>query len=144
MGKKLFKPTRTRLSDVARKDGRYSIEAYRFIYEALDCTVKLYGKKLRSEREEERHVTGQQLLEGFRRLALEQFGFMARTVLEQWGVTRTEDVGEIVFNLVEHGLMGKTESDSREDFKNVYDFKTAFDDGFRLGDSASVSRVGGL
>ncbi|MBM4050650.1 MAG: hypothetical protein FJ279_36600 [Planctomycetes bacterium] len=133
MGKKLLKPTRTRLEDVVKKDGRYSIEAYRFIYEALDHTVKLYGKKPRSEREEERHVTGRQLLDGFRRLALEQFGFMAWTVLDQWGIRETAAVGEIVFNLVEHGLMGKTDSDSKDDFKNVYDFKAAFDDGFRLG-----------
>jgi uncharacterized repeat protein (TIGR04138 family) len=73
------------------------------------------------------HVSGQELLEGVRLLAIEQFGCLAETVLATWGVHGTEDFGEIVFNLVEFDLMGKQESDTKEDFRSVYDFQEVFD-----------------
>ena len=104
---------------IVEADSRYSIEAYGFIFEVLDYTYRMIGER--------RHVTGQELLEGMRRFALEQYGPMARTVLEHWGIRRCEDVGEIVFNLVEHGLLNKTERDSKEDFKGGSDFWEAFD-----------------
>src|SRR5439155_18738034 len=73
-----------------------------------------------------RHVTGRELLDGIRRLGLERFGPMAPTVFEAWGVRRTADFGEIVFNMVEIGFLGKTDTDSRDDFKDGYDFDAAF------------------
>jgi uncharacterized repeat protein (TIGR04138 family) len=73
------------------------------------------------------HVTGQELLEGVRRYSIEQFGCLARPVLESWGIRRTDDFGEMVFNLVNQDLMGKQESDSKEDFHEVYDFAEVFD-----------------
>lgn len=97
---------------------RYHPDAYGFVMEALNFTVR----KL----ERPRHVTGQELSEGIRRYALNEFGPMARGVLGHWGIKTTEDFGEIVFNMIDAGLMGKTETDSKEDFKNVYDFKDAF------------------
>lgn len=103
-------------------DPRYDFEAYQFVLEALEYT---YG--MISER---RHVTGKELIEGARRYAIERYGGMARVVLEHWRINRCEDIGEIVFNLVEHGLLSKTERDSRDDFKGGYDFKEAFDDAF--------------
>ncbi len=87
------------------------------------------GQSSTSEEEEEaeRHVTGQQLCEAIRQYAVQQFGLMAKSVLNEWGVRNTGDFGEIVFNLIEVMLMRKTESDRREDFDNVFDF----DDGLR-------------
>jgi uncharacterized repeat protein (TIGR04138 family) len=73
------------------------------------------------------HVTGRELLEGIRRYAMKHFGLMARTVFETWGLHKTDDFGEIVFKLVDAGLMRKTEADTREDFRQVYDFAQAFE-----------------
>lgn len=111
------------LSRILKKDPRYQREAYSFLREALDHTQKGVTKANKSEA---RHVSGQELLSGIREYALLQFGPMALTVLEEWGVRRCEDFGEIVFNLVEQGLLSKTEKDSRADFQDGYDFDTAF------------------
>lgn len=107
--------------DITSRDKRYSYDAYQFILEALEHTYKMAGKK--------RHVSGQELLEGARRYALERYGPMARTVLEHWGVSGCEDIGEVVFNMVESGLLAKTDKDSKDDFKGGYDFKKVFDGG---------------
>jgi len=120
------------IEQVALEDGRYSPQAYYFVFEALRYTQNMLGKNPASPTESERHVTGQQLLDGIRRLAIEQFAYMARIVLEQWGVRQTSDFGEIVFRLVNSGLMGKTENDSLDDFKNGYDFREAFDKEFKF------------
>lgn len=111
------------LEKILQRDRRYQRHAYHFVREALDHTHKMAGKP---DREAMRHVTGQQLLGGIRGHALEQFGPMALTVFHEWGVRRCEDFGEIVFNLVESGLLGKTDDDSRDDFKGGYDFEEAF------------------
>jgi uncharacterized repeat protein (TIGR04138 family) len=104
-------------------DKRYDAEAYNFVYEALDWTLK----NVASGRRSNQHVTGQELLEGIRQLAIEQFGCLSQAVFESWGIHATNDFGEIVFNLVEYDLMGKQESDSKGDFDRVYDFEEAFD-----------------
>ena len=130
--KTAFKTWWNKLLGVAKKDPRYSLQAYHFVFEALDFTTYKLSKDPLSPREKERHVTGKQLLEGVREFALQQFGYMARPVLDTWGIKRCEDFGEIVFNLVESGLMGRTESDTKEDFKGGYDFETAFDAGFQF------------
>ncbi|HPA21116.1 MAG TPA: hypothetical protein PLU30_25455 [Verrucomicrobiae bacterium] len=111
-------------------DGRYAPDAYRFVKESLDYTIKTQ-KRRRSRHAEPQHVSGNELLEGIRRHALEEFGPMARTIFEHWGVHRCEDFGEIVFNLVDSGIFGKTESDSRADFQGGYSFEEAFDKPFR-------------
>ncbi|HZN56724.1 MAG TPA: Minf_1886 family protein [Planctomycetota bacterium] len=105
-------------------DERYDAEAYNFIYEALDWTLKKVSKK---DGRGSQHVTGKELLEGIRQYAIEQFGCLAKTVLESWGVSTTDDFGEIVFNLVEHDLMGKQDSDTKEDFHDVFEFAEVFD-----------------
>ncbi len=105
-------------------DKRYHAEAYNFIYEALDFTLKHIVK---SGGRENQHVTGPELLEGIRRHSIEEFGCLVTTVFERWGITRTADFGEIVFNLVDYDLMGKQESDSRADFQDVYDFSEVFE-----------------
>jgi uncharacterized repeat protein (TIGR04138 family) len=105
------------------KDLRYHRDAYTFVREALDYTQKLIGKETRGQI---RHVSGQKLLDGIRQFALQQFGPMTMTVFEEWGVRNCRDFGEIVFNMVEIGLLAKTDKDSRDDFQNGYDFTDAF------------------
>ena len=104
-------------------DHRYHRNAYLFIREALDFTQKMVEKKTKDE---VRHVSGQELLAGVRRYALQQFGPMSEMVFNEWGVRKCEDFGEIVFNMVESNLLAKTSNDSREDFKSGYDFFEAF------------------
>lgn len=119
------------LQTILDGDPRYQPEAYGLVRAGLDRTVR--------QLDTPRHISGQELLAGLRDLAIEEFGPMAKTTLNQWGVFRTEDFGEIVFNLVESGLLGKTDEDSREDFANGYDFDEAFRKPFQP--TASSSRV---
>ena len=109
-------------------DGRYSHEAFLFLFRALELTTRSVAHG-----EAPGHVTGRELLEGVRKLGLEEFGFLARTVFESWGVRTTRDFGEMVFLMVETGMMGRTDTDSIEDFENAYDFETVFEKEFRLG-----------
>ena len=108
---------------ILAKDSRYARDAYAFVRESLDFTQKTIGKENRGQ---VRHITGQELLDGIRQFALNQFGPMAVTVLEEWGVHNSRDFGEIVFNMVEIKLLAKTEKDNRDDFNNGYDFTDAF------------------
>ena len=101
-----------------RNDPRYPADAYRFLFDALRHTVERMPKT--------RHVTGQELLEGIRDFARDQFGGMARVVLNHWNIQKTEDFGTMVFNLVNVNLMGRTEKDTIDDFRDGYDFKDAF------------------
>ena len=103
---------------IVERDGRYRAEAYHFLMLALSYTV--------AQLPEPRHVSGRELLEGIRRYALEQFGPMAKTVFEHWGVLETMDFGRIVFRLVDAELLAKTETDRLEDFSGAYDFEAAF------------------
>ena len=104
-------------------DPRFHRDAYGFMREALDFTQKLVGKENQGR---VRHVSGLELLDGLRQYALQQFGPMATTVFEEWGIRNCRDFGEIVFNMVENGLLAKTEKDSRADFQDGYDFTDAF------------------
>jgi uncharacterized repeat protein (TIGR04138 family) len=108
---------------ILAKDSRYARDAYSFVRESLDHTQKQVSKENKGA---VRHITGQELLEGIRQLALNQFGPMAVTVLEEWGIHNSRDFGEIVFNMVEIELLAKTENDNRDDFNNGYDFTDAF------------------
>ena len=111
------------LEKILEKDPRYHREAYNFIREALDFTQHSVSKENRGQ---VRHVTGQELLAGIREYALQQFGPMAKMVLNEWGITKTDDFGELVFNMIENGLLAKNARDSREHFQNGYDFDEAF------------------
>ncbi len=104
----------------------YKPEAYGFVLESLDFTV--------TQLKQPRHISGQELLEGIREYALKQYGPMARTVFEHWGVRETLDFGKIVFELVDVGLLRKREEDAIDDFKSVYDFEKAFDRKFEFFD----------
>jgi len=122
-----------KLFEIVRRDPRYAYEAYEFVFAALDYTLQMLGKQDAEKGETgPRHVSGSELLEGVRQLALREFGLMARTVFRQWGVNRTGDFGVIVFNLVEAELMSKTPEDSLADFENRFDLDEALVQGFRL------------
>ena len=111
------------VDEIVRMDGRYDRDAYYFVRKGLDYTIKMLRKDSPGTG---RHVSGQELLEGLRRFALEEFGPMAKTVLTYWGVKRCEDFGEIVFHMVDKGILGKTEQDTPDDFKGGYDFDDVF------------------
>ena len=112
------------VEQILARDNRYHRDAYVFVREALDHTQKMIAKN--PKKNEIRHVSGQELLDGIRDHALQQFGPMALTVLQEWRIRCCEDFGELVFNMVEAKLLAKTEQDSREDFKVGYDFHDAF------------------
>lgn len=112
------------LDSILQRDRRYARDAYIFVSEALGYTVRKSGRQ--------GHVSGRELCRGLCEYALEQFGRLARTVLASWGVRRSEDVGEIVFNMVEAGLLRKTDEDSRDDFVGVCDFEESLDRAFQL------------
>ena len=118
-----------KLAEIVRHDPRYAYEAYEFVFAALGHTQQMLGREPArepgAEPEPQHHVTGPELLEGIRDLALREFGLLARTVFHLWGIDRTDDFGEIVFNLVEARLMSKTDSDSRADFHDAYDLDQA-------------------
>jgi uncharacterized repeat protein (TIGR04138 family) len=111
------------LDSIVASDPRYQREAYVFLRDALDFTTKQH-KKARGTTV--CHVTGPELLEGLRQYALKEFGPMVMTVFDNWGIHSCEDIGNMVFNLIGSGIFGKTEEDSLEDFKNVYDFAEVF------------------
>ena len=120
------------LEQILVADPRYHRDAYVFVREALDYTQKEFAREEREHVRQatppqgEKHVNGQQLLAGIQHCALAQFGPMAITVFEEWGIRHCRDFGEIVFNMVEFKLLRKTEADSREDFENGYSFEDAF------------------
>jgi uncharacterized repeat protein (TIGR04138 family) len=118
----MIRDLETRMAEVAQQYGRYKANAYLFTYEAVRYTVdRRYAATL-----ELGHVTGREVLEGIRELALLRFGFMAKTVFQEWGVGATKDFGEIVFHLVHEGVVSKTDNDSVGDFERGFDFDEAF------------------
>jgi uncharacterized repeat protein (TIGR04138 family) len=117
------------LDEIVEELGLYPREAFKFVQVGLSHTVEKVHADLADDPEANRHVTGQQLCEGLRDYALKEWGLLAGTVLRRWGITSTYDFGRIVFALVDNGHMAKTEHDTIEDFRNVYDFKTAFEGG---------------
>jgi uncharacterized repeat protein (TIGR04138 family) len=124
--------TRKTLEQVVQEYGRYPMEAFEFVRHGLNYTVKhIHGERGEAkgdpDREEQSfHVTGQQLSWGLRNFAIMRYGLMAQAVLQHWGITRTNDFGNIVFAMVNSRLMGKTDDDDIRDFHRVFEFATAF------------------
>ncbi|KPJ53997.1 hypothetical protein AMJ39_02200 [candidate division TA06 bacterium DG_24] len=112
-------PIRNTIERVALEKGRYAPAAYEFLLQGLEYTLEQVGER--------RHVSGQELLDGVRRLALESYGPLAKTVFSYWGVTRTDDFGEIVFDLIDAGILSKRTEDRKEDFTDVFDFEREFE-----------------
>src|SRR6202162_5594574 len=119
--------------EVGHKDTRYAFETYEFLFPALHHAQKIMGRETTEAAPSEtpapvdkrHHISGRELLQGVRDLALREFGLMASTVFRQWGIQRTDDFGDMVFNLVEAGLMSKTAEDNQADFHDVYDLDQA-------------------
>ena len=103
---------------IAEKEGRFSKEAFLFTLAALEYTISKISVR--------RHLTGQELSRGIAEYAREQYGYLTKTVLNNWGIHTTLDYGEIVYLLIDRGLMSKTEDDKKEDFAGVYDFNEEF------------------
>lgn len=122
---------------ICKEDPRFDRRAYDFVRLGLDHTVKEFKKKDGARAAKSRHVSGPELLEGLRIYALDQYGPLAKTVLNAWGVKRCSDFGEIVFNLIEYSVFSKTDSDRREDFAGTYTFDEAFVKPFLPAKSAS-------
>jgi uncharacterized repeat protein (TIGR04138 family) len=123
-------PTKS-LQEIADELSVYPIDGLIFVQEGLSFAVnKVHGEMV--DPSANRHVTGQQLCQGLREYALAKWGLMARAVLNRWGIGCTLDFGRIVFALIDAGFMSKTEQDTIEDFRNVFDFKTAFDADYRI------------
>lgn len=136
------------LAKLLKTDKRYKFDAYLFVFEALNYAHEKLGLGEERPAEEEtsemadvpvaktagkpggkrkqKHLSGQQLCEAVRQYGLDQYGLMAKAVLNAWGLHSTGDIGNIVFNLIEIEQMRKTKQDKREDFENVFDFETAF------------------
>jgi uncharacterized repeat protein (TIGR04138 family) len=134
------------LAKLLKTDQRYKFDAYLFVFESLNYAHEKLGMGEERPTEEEpaetpsraakrktqRHLSGQQLCEAVRQYAIDQYGMMAKAVLNNWGVRTTGDIGNIVFNLIEIEQMRKTKNDRREDFENVFDFETAFVRDFKI------------
>lgn len=126
-----------RLTEIAKRDGRYTVDAFLFVQQSLAYAqfelgmgrprpFGLEGDEDLDEPPPEAHLTGQQLCEAIRLYASDLYGLMAKVVLNSWGVKTTGDFGEIVYKLIELGEMTKSDSDRREDFDDQYDFQDAF------------------
>ena len=127
-----------RIAEIVRRDPRYAYEAYEFVFAALAYTQKSLGRAPREAGDEAEpaegahHVSGPELLHGVRDFALREFGLMARGVFRCWGINRTADFGEIIFNLIDANLMSKTPDDSRADFHDIYDLDEELVNGYRI------------
>jgi uncharacterized repeat protein (TIGR04138 family) len=110
------------VGSILKRDRRFDPHAYFFLKEALDFTLKRVSEGGGGQ---PRHVSGPELLVGFRDLALEQFGPMAVTLMTEWGVRKCGDVGEMVFNLIDEQIFGRQESDCKEDFVGSFDLEDA-------------------
>lgn len=117
------------IAKIRSVDSRFSPASYHFIRQSLDHAIQRLGRNGPDKRPA--HVSGRELLEGFRDLALKEFGPMAKTVLSEWGLLRCSHVGEIVFQLVQHGILGKSETDKPDDFQEIWTFSEAFETPFQ-------------
>ena len=113
--------------EAARQDPRYAADAYLFLRDALDMTIKTMQQ---GRTDAVNHISGAELCEGLREYALQQFGPMVPTIFETWGLATTRDIGEMVFNLIRTGAFSRSKSDKVEDFNEVYTFADAFEKPF--------------
>ncbi len=111
---------------IRKEDARFDRKAYEFVRYGLDHTVRELKKKETAKTAGNTHVSGRELLNGLRIYALDQYGPLAKTVLNSWGVNRCSDFGDIVFNLIDYKVFSKTQDDRREDFSEIYSFEEAF------------------
>ena len=130
------------------RDSRYPVEAYVFVREALAFASDSKELGIAPDVEEkdpatpdgmrERHLTGQELCEAIRQFAINQYGYMAKVVLQRWGITATNNFGDIVYNMIDMGVMKKSPQDRRSHFDNVYDFNHVFESNFEMCNSKTT------
>lgn len=108
-----------KVSDIAERDGRYKKESFLFILAALENTIAKLPKR--------RHLSGQELSSGIVEYAREQYGYMGKLVLNNWGITITGDFGEIVYLMINENLLTRTDEDSKDDFYGVFDLDSEFE-----------------
>lgn len=125
MGGSMQPPVHEVIAQLCRRNPQYATQAYLFVLEALQRRMM--------ELDAPRHITGSELASSVRVLALKRYGLLARTVLEHWGVSATSDLGEIVFLLVDHGVLTKQDTDSREDFDGLFSFERVFEADYPWG-----------
>lgn len=129
------------LQYVVDEVGVYPADAYLFVQQGLSYTVeKVHGEV--TEPTASHHISGQDLCQGLREFALARWGLLARTVLARWNITSTLDFGRIVFAMVEHNLLQKTDDDSLTDFRQVYEFRSALEADYRISESLKAERTG--
>jgi uncharacterized repeat protein (TIGR04138 family) len=107
------------LDQLQERNPRFHARSYLFVLEALHSVIRSLDAP--------RHISGRELTEGIREVAIGRYGRLARTVLEHWGIHETGDVGRVVFALVEQGILIRQEEDRPEDFVDLFDFEEAFD-----------------
>jgi uncharacterized repeat protein (TIGR04138 family) len=128
------------IANVARRRGEFRAEAYFFTLDALHSSVEELSVR--------RHLSGPELLQGVVRLANERFGGEAAEILNGWGISSTRDFGVIVYDLIEAGILSKTDDDQLEDFEEVFDLSDALKEElwrqkWRVGDSLGYGSAGG-
>ncbi len=106
-----------KLTQIALDDPTYNREAYLFVLNGLNWSFRQLGHR--------RHLSGQELTECLVAFAQEEFGGLADCVLKEWGIFATRDLGEIVYNLIDEGMMSKEPNDAIEDFDKVLDLEEA-------------------
>lgn len=114
------------VNEICTEDGRFHPDAYDFLREALDFTVS----RIKETEKQSRHINGAELTIGFRDFTLQEFGPMSKPLLKEWGITKTRDIGDMVFNLIKVDMFSKEEGDSPADFDGIYTFKEAFEKPF--------------
>ncbi len=128
----MSKPTKS-LEQIVQ-ESEYPIEAFLFVREGLQYAVQQIHGKEDAQQDKQTHISGSQLCHGLHKVALQRWGFLAQEVLRRWNVTSTMDFGSIVFAMIEHGWMMKTDHDRLEDFLDVYDFNKMFNVEFTIED----------
>jgi uncharacterized repeat protein (TIGR04138 family) len=113
------------LDELQERNPRFHARSYEFVMQALQSVIQSL--------DEPRHISGRELTEGVRELAIGRYGLLAKSVLEHWGIHGTEDVGHVVFAMVEQGLLVKEDDDTPEDFVDLFDFEEVFETNYPWG-----------
>lgn len=114
------------IEEIARTDGRYDVRALKFVFEGLAETIDKF-RQAEDPDAQPRHISGQELAWGLAESAKKRWGRLAAMVLKCWGVHQTRDFGEIVYLMIDSGWMTSQDTDSIEDFDNLFDFADVFE-----------------
>ena len=120
------------VDEIRSRDGRYRREAYGFLMAALGATVQALTPERRGN-SVTRHLSGQELLQGVIRLARQEFGRFAPVVFSEWGISSGEDIGCMVFQLVESKQLSARREDTIEDFRRGGELFEALTDKLDFG-----------